>query len=387
MGWIVGIICIILVVVFWRIFAPLAVIVVLAIGGFLVYDNNQNNKREREREQAERTLSDKLAAVINNAGHAELQWVVQNVRDPASGESIPRSASILSDGGVCTLQVEQRINGTRLAGIYCPGFKVDRYANIEVKFDNRPTSDEMQLEAFANVDDVYIPSSQRINSNRLQYDEFLRRLTNAKKVALQLKFDVVGHHWVTFSLTGARPALVAIGALQPIPVVSPVNQLPKDGVGNKSAHSRATDSKPTAARRTDENAGTPRLPTNAELDYTGNNWKCKRGYSRAGNECNAVLLPTHAELDYTGNNWKCVRGYRRAGSECAPVAVPAYGELNYTGSDWKCQRGYARSGGECVAVQVPRNGELDYTGNSWKCQRGFRRAGAECVPVGVVSAN
>lgn len=387
MGWIVGIICIILVVVFWRIFAPLAVIAALALGGFLVYENNQSNKREREQVRAEQSLRDKLAAASSNTENTERQWVVQTVRDPASGESIPRSTSILSDGGICTLQVEQRINGTRLAGVYCPGFKIDRYDNIDVKFDNRPTSDAMGLETFSGGDDVFIPANQPTYSNHLRYDEFLRRMTSAKKVALRVKFHVTGNHWLTFSLTGAGPALLAIGALKPIPVVPPDQPSPKDAAGNKSVQSKSTDSKLTAARRTDANAGTPRLPTNAELDYTGNNWKCQRGYSKVGNECNAVQLPTHAELDYSGNNWKCARGYRRVGSECTPVAVPAYGELDYTGSNWKCQRGYARSGGDCVVIQVPSNGELDYTGNSWKCQRGFRRAGVECVPVGVVSTN
>lgn len=79
MGWIVGIICIILVVVFWRIFAPLAVIAALALGGFLVYENNQSNKREREQVRAEQSLRDKLAAASSNTENTERQWVVQTL--------------------------------------------------------------------------------------------------------------------------------------------------------------------------------------------------------------------------------------------------------------------------------------------------------------------
>jgi hypothetical protein len=418
MSWIVGIICIILVIIFWRIFVPIGVLGALALGTFLVYDNHQSNKRERERERAEQSLRDRLAAASTDAGNDGRHWLIEWARDPASGDHIPRSASILSDGSICTLQVEQRINGTRLAGVYCPGFKINRYHNIEVKFDNRTNSDSMALETFSGSEDVYIPSYQPAYRNHLQYDEFLRRMAGGKKVALYVKFDVAGHHWVTFSLAGAGPALIAIGALQPVPVKPPDRSSPKGAARDKGAQSKATGSDPASQRRSDISESTSGLPANAELDYTGNNWKCKRGYSRVGNECHAVQLPRyaeldytgnnwkcqrgysragneciavqlpmHAELDYTGSNWKCLRGYRRVGSECSAVSVPAHGELDYTGSNWKCQRGYVRSGSECLVINVPLNGELDYTGNSWKCQRGFRRMGAECLPVGVASAN
>ena len=418
MSWIVGIICIILVVIFWRIFLPIGAIGGLALGAFLVYENIQNNKSERERARAEQSLRDRLAAASSDQGNAGRQWLIQKTRDPASGENVPRSASILSDGNICTLQVEQRINGARLAGIYCPGFKINRYDDIEVKFDNRSTSDSMALETFSGSDDVYIPLYQPTYRNHLPYEEFLRRMAGASKMAIRVKFDVAGHHWLTFSLTDAAPALVAIGALQPVPVKSPDRSSPKGAIGGKATQSKVTEANSTSPRGTGASTVTAALPENAELDYTGNNWKCQRGYSRvgnecravqlpryaeldytgnnwkcqrgysrAGNECNAVQLPMNAELDYTGSNWKCVRGHRRVGNECSAVVVPTHGELDYTGSNWKCQRGYTRSGGECLAIKIPQNGELDYTGNSWKCQRGFRQAGAECVPVGVVSTN
>jgi hypothetical protein len=387
MGWLVGIICLILVVVFWRVFLPFAGLAALALGGYLIYDNNQSNKLERERMRSEEALKAKLAGASSNSGGIQREWVVQTMRDPASGESKPRFASILSDGDLCTLQVEQRIDKKQLAGIYCPGFKINSYDDVEVKFDNLPTSDSMKLEKFSDGSDVYIPSYQQTYRNHLQYDEFLRRVTSAKKVALNVKFDVAGRHWITFSLNGAGSTLMAIGAVQPTPLAPPKASLPKNIVGDKGSQSKVTESKQTGARRTDANAGVPRLPTHAELDYTGNNWKCQRGYRKVENECRAVLLPMHAELDYTGNNWKCSRGHSRIGDECAPVGVPAHGELDYTGNNWKCQRGYSRTGGGCTTVQVPPNGELDYTGNSWKCQRGFRQAGAECVPVGIISAN
>lgn len=387
MGWIVGIICVILVVIFWRIFLPLALVAALALGGVLVYESNQSNKRERERVRAEQSLKDKLAAASSKGADVDREWIVQTMRDPASGADVPRSASVVGDSGICKIQVEQRINGARLTGIYCPGFKIDRYRDIEVKFDTRPTSDTMRLEQFSGGDDVYIPSNQYIHSNQLQYDEFLRRMTGAKKVALLVTFDVAGPHWITFSLRGAGPALLSIGAVRPIPTAPRERPSTNDGSGDRSSRPTTTKSQPTDGRRTFGSAATPRLPANAELDYTGHDWKCQRGFRKVGNECSAVQLPEHAELDYTGSNWKCQRGFRKVGNECNAVQLPAHAELDYTGSNWKCRRGYSRSGGECVAVRIPQYGELDYTGNNWKCQRGFRREGAECVPVGVVPTN
>jgi uncharacterized membrane protein len=61
------------------------------------------------------------------------------------------------------------------------------------------------------------------------------------------------------------------------------------------------------------------MPANAEIDYTGQNWKCSRGYRPAGGKCEAVQMPANAEIDYTGQNWKCSRGYRQSGNACLPL--------------------------------------------------------------------
>src|SRR5262249_32441978 len=74
-------------------------------------------------------------------------------------------------------------------------------------------SDTMKIQRFSNGDAVYIPSHQY--GGHLAYDEFLRRITGAKKVALLLNVEGAGQHWITFSLTGSRSALTKIGALPP----------------------------------------------------------------------------------------------------------------------------------------------------------------------------
>lgn len=432
MGWLIALVCIVLVAIFWRVLLPIAavlVVVALVGGGLLfLYLKFDSDRSERQRAKAEQQLSQRIATAQASAKGQERKWEVWSETDPASGARVPRNAFVMSDDGLCRLQVEERINRARLAGIYCSGLKISPYGDIDVKFDNRATSDRMRLERFSNGDNVYIPSSQYNYSGQLPYNDFLQRMTTAHKVALLLTVEGAGQHWIAFSLTGNAPALVEIGAISP------------KAEGTKSSDTKPSAAKkPTTARgiskqspdrsasapstpiRTSPPAATdvdkPRLPRNAELNTYGNDWVCIRGYRRSGNECVEVQPPANAQLNVYGNDWTCVRGYRRSGNECLVVKIPAnaelnvYGndltcvrgfrrsgnecvavqlplnaELNVYGNDWKCVRGYRRSGNECVVVQIPANGELNAYGNDWRCVRGYRRAGAECVPVGVSPA-
>jgi SmpA / OmlA family len=101
------------------------------------------------------------------------------------------------------LQVEERINGTRLVGIYCDtGLEVDYWSykdEVEIKFDDRTTSDRMRIAA--------------------------------TRLAIQLEFKDLGRHWMSFSLDGAGTALASIGAIAPQkalnPPISPATQKSK----------------------------------------------------------------------------------------------------------------------------------------------------------------
>src|SRR5260370_30439047 len=106
------------------------------------------------------------------------------------------------------------MNGSRLAGLYCQGLKVTPYSDIDVEFDDRLKSDKMRVQRFSGSDNAYIPSSQPTYSGQLPYDEFLRRLTKANKVALQLNLDGGRQQWITFALTGSGTALAKIGAVR-----------------------------------------------------------------------------------------------------------------------------------------------------------------------------
>jgi hypothetical protein len=107
------------------------------------------------------------------------------------------------------------------------------------------------------------------------------------------------------------------------------------------------------------------MPANAELDYSGKSWVCKRGFRDFNGECIAVQIPQNAELDYYGQDWTCKRGFRRLNDGCQAVSVPTNAELDYYGRVWMCKRGYRRAGDGCELVQIPQNAELDYYGRDW----------------------
>ena len=224
MAWLIGIIVLILCVVFWR-----ASLILIGIGGVLVFllvqnQNSQQEQRDRERAAAAERTRTLIAAARLRVEDARQtvepkDWRVITETDPASGQAVPRQAAIESDDGLCTMTVEERIDRTRLTSFRCPGLNIRANTNytagnVEVKFDNRSTADSMDIRGFSRgAASAYIPSAQATYSNRLGYDDFLRRLGSANKVAIQLDFNYVGKHWITFSLDSSRAALTAIGAL------------------------------------------------------------------------------------------------------------------------------------------------------------------------------
>jgi hypothetical protein len=429
MAWLVGIICIILIVVFWRIFAPIAIgLAAIAVVGMLYWkiDSDQRDRKRQEVESKAAQSAAQAAAELRdrftkaNAAAVGRVWEVLTEADPASGAKMPRAAAVLSDNGLCQLRVEQRLDATKLTGIYCRGMRIEAPGEIEVKFDSYPASNKMRLERFSNGGDVYIPSRSS-HSGHLLYGEFLGRMTVANKLALQMKVDGLGEHWFVFSMAGSSSALASIGAVAPAVVerreaapraqsVKPVpKQLapqqpvsPQRGAEKKSGSPTLPANSPTLPanatlnvygndwvcirgfRRTANECVAVTMPSNAVLNVYGNDWVCARGYRRSGNECIAVALPRNAQLNVYGNDWVCSRGYRRGNNECIEIELPRNAQVNVYGNDWVCSRGYRRAGNECSAVEMPANAQLNVYGNDWVCVRGYRRSGSECVGVGVV---
>ena len=135
MSWLIAIACIILVAIFWRVLLPIALVAFVGIGLLILYLKVDSERSERQRIKAEQEVRERIANAQAVSKGTERAWEVLTETDPASGEKVPRYASVLSDDGLCRLQIEERIDRTRLAGIYCRGLKVSPYGNIAVKFD------------------------------------------------------------------------------------------------------------------------------------------------------------------------------------------------------------------------------------------------------------
>jgi hypothetical protein len=117
----------------------------------------------------------------------------------------------------------------------------------------------------------------------------------------------------------------------------------------------------------------------ADLDATGHDWRCRRGYRKSEQRCVEVEVPANASLSAEGNDFVCWRGFRREGTGCKPFAVPQNASLDSSGHDWRCRRGYRKAEDGCVAIQLPANASLDETGNAWKCWPGYRVSEGACV--------
>jgi hypothetical protein len=158
--WLLAIVCIIIVIAAWRIFLPLAIAAIVLFAALFIYLENHKQSTEKKRIATEQALADRIAKAKEKAPEAPREWQVRSEPDPASGKEIPRFARIQSDDGLCNLQVEERLNGARLAAIYCPTLKIWPWGDVEVKFDNRDKSDTMRIEKFSDGTDVYIRSHQ-----------------------------------------------------------------------------------------------------------------------------------------------------------------------------------------------------------------------------------
>lgn len=185
--------------------AGLLIISTIAIGGYYIYEEYKQQKIAEESELRKRDIE----ASRSTATAEGKQWRLHLETDPASGEKIARRASVISNDGLCRLQVEERLNGTKLTGVFCRQFRIERYKGVEVKFGYLETSNTMPLETFSNSDDVYIPSSSYKYDKENNYDAFINRLKTGEAVAL--KTEAFEGYWVKFTLKDAAISLSNLG--------------------------------------------------------------------------------------------------------------------------------------------------------------------------------
>lgn len=94
MTWLIAIICIILVVVFWRIFLPLALIAAVGVGLWLLYLQRESDGSERTQKPTEQAVRERIANAKAAAHDIARRWEVRTETDPASGEKVPRYARL-----------------------------------------------------------------------------------------------------------------------------------------------------------------------------------------------------------------------------------------------------------------------------------------------------
>ncbi len=132
------------------------------------------------------------------------------------------------------------------------------------------------------------------------------------------------------------------------------------------------------------------VPSNASLNYYGNDWSCNSGYKTKYDAsynkigCTKVQIPDNAHLSYSGSDWYCDIGYSTTYDSnynkkgCEKVGVPKNAHLSYSGSDWYCDSGYKTKYDAsynkigCTKVQIPDNAHLSYSGSDWYCDSGYK---------------
>lgn len=114
MGWIIGIICVILVIAYWRFFLPLALVLAVIIGLFIWNEQVKHEKTQKEEAATELALRNKISAAQQNQTDEGKEWYVIYRKDPASEQQIARRATIRSNDNLCSMSVEKRMNGSDL---------------------------------------------------------------------------------------------------------------------------------------------------------------------------------------------------------------------------------------------------------------------------------
>ena len=304
---------------------PLALVGVglVALAGVFFYLNDQSSERDRLRQQAaaQAELEEARKRRLNSESMSKNEWQVRYIKDPASGESTPRYASVYSRDGLFLLQAESRLNGTKLISFYsqlnASAFGYYGYGDtLEIKFDGWDRSRRVRVGRFNESDDIYISDSVSSYSE-VSFSNLVRELAGQNTLAIRPKLKSLGQQWVTFPLTGSRSALTKIGF---------VSARPADGVRALQHPSTTTPVPTRSTTMTSTGSNSPDVSKNVTTVRTsqivvpenayiaGNNWYCSSGYRRIGNSCSRLVAPTNAYV--YGNNWHCNSGYRRVGNSC-----------------------------------------------------------------------
>jgi hypothetical protein len=85
-----------------------------------------------------------------------------------------------------------------------------------------------------------------------------------------------------------------------------------------------------------------KVPENAYLDASGNDWTCNRGYLKSDRGCTAAIVPAHAHLDDISE----MTGHANA----APLVVPIGGYIDFSNHDWTCEEGFHKQRRKAISI-------------------------------------
>jgi len=216
MGWVVGLICLIIAIIFWRFILPVAVIVAAILFGFHEHQMQKQEKKEQQRaweaeqqakERAEKveTIKQKVAIAQQNATADGKEWEIQTRIDPASGKKVVSSVSIQSNDGLCYLRPEKQLNGDELTDISCPGIGF-YVGSLEIKFDTHGVSTTVNFNG-------YIVDKKYKHNEELSYKQFINGLKTANHVAI--KVPAAHQFWTRFSLKNSAMFIGYLGGPPP----------------------------------------------------------------------------------------------------------------------------------------------------------------------------
>ena len=213
-----------------------AILYGVAFIGFILQESYLKNDRDKALQDLKLKIETAQAEPF-----VESEWKVSTSADPASGKKIVTGVSTFSNGDLCSMTVERRIDRDRLTSFYC-SFEFYHASilpePINMKFDNDPNIYKMVQKAFKGNNKFFMASSIYVSpdkggGNAFRYDSFINRLTSAKTLAIQIQ-PTVDHDyyefynyatgtpnssshlyldpvWIRFPLKGAREAIAKLG--------------------------------------------------------------------------------------------------------------------------------------------------------------------------------
>lgn len=213
MGWLVGLAIVAIAIYFRR--GYILLIALAALGTFVWFTNpteEDDMVRVERREDALRA-ADRVREERGQPAQIRVWEVIEEV-PPAGGRLIPRSARVVSNDNLCTLELDGPAD-EELARIYCNRLQIAVKRRVEVQFDSLTASDTMAVsdQYAGRTNEIRILGDQPDDGSTLTYAEFLKRMTNSDVVSFKLRPG--DDRWVTFTLNGSDTAVAAIYAERP----------------------------------------------------------------------------------------------------------------------------------------------------------------------------